>query len=383
MALIMLKNKNYLLQLSFLISLFLCNLISAQEVKNVFLENTEKENRFYEEAYLNIDNMLNDKQEYSFKNAVFGVENAYYQGKLDIPQLEREISFLKAFSGSILKSRELNYSESDKDNVSKYAAVFSIMCQSLPVMIKDTVVQYKPFNYDFEDVFGHKEISNLFVSKLLLTKKGNCNSMPYLYKILAEELGVDANLALAPNHVYIKHRIKTVGWYNTELTSGIFPEDGWLMASGYIHLDAIKNGVFMKALNNKESLALCLFDLAQAYNKSFPENDGSFVLKCTKRAVEVYPYFAKALILKAETHKKMFEKIMKEENLSTDNSENIKLALRNAKAKELFEIMRQEYGYIYEIGYRQMPEEMYLDWLVSLKMERSKYENKKLNNFVK
>lgn len=383
MALIMLKNNNYLLQLSFLISLFLCNLISAQEVKNVFLENTDKENRFYEEAYLNIDNMLNDKQEYSFKNAVFGVENAYYQGKLDIPQLEREISFLKAFSGSILKSRELNYSESDKDNVSKYAAVFSIMCQSLPVTIKDTVVQYKPFNYDFEDVFGHKEISNLFVSKLLLTKKGNCNSMPYLYKILAEELGIDANLALAPNHVYIKHRIKTVGWYNTELTSGIFPEDGWLMASGYIHLDAIKNGVFMKALNNKESLALCLFDLAQAYNKSFPENDGSFVLKCTKRAVEAYPYFAKALILKAETHKKMFEKVMKEDNLSTDNPKNIKLALRNPKAKELFEIMKKEYGYIYEIGYRQMPEEMYLDWLVSLKTERSKYENKKLNNFVK
>ncbi|WP_312171471.1 hypothetical protein [Chryseobacterium sp.] len=347
------------------------------------MENTDKENRFYEEAYQNIDNMLNDRQQYSFKNAVFGVENAYCQGKLDIPQLEREISFLKAFSGSILKSRELNYSEIDKDNVSKYAAVFSIMCQSLPVMIEDTVVQYKPFNYDFEDVFGHKDISNLFVSKLLLTKKGNCNSMPYLYKILAEELGVDANLALAPNHVYIKHRIKTVGWYNTELTSGIFPEDGWLMASGYIHLDAIKNGVFMKALNNKESLALCLFDLAQAYNKSFPENDGSFVLKCTQRAIDVYPYFAKALILKAETHKQMFEQVMKEENLSTDNPKNIKLALRNPKAKELFEIMNKEYGYIYEIGYRQMPEEMYLDWLVSLKTERSKYENKKLNNFVK
>jgi hypothetical protein len=58
--------------------------------------------------------------------------------------------------------------------------------------------------------------------------------MPYLYKILAEELGVDANLALAPNHVYIKHRIKAVGWYNTELTSGIFPEDGWLMASSEV-----------------------------------------------------------------------------------------------------------------------------------------------------
>ncbi len=30
-----------------------------------------------------------------------------------------------------------------------------------------------------------------------------------------------------------------------------------------------------------------------------------------------------------------------------------------------------------------MPEEMYLNWLVSLKTERNKFENKKLNTFNK
>ena len=39
------------------------------------------------------------------------------------------------------------------------------------------------------------------------------------------------------------------------------------MASGYIHTDAIRNGVYMKALNDKESIALCLVDLAQAVIK--------------------------------------------------------------------------------------------------------------------
>jgi hypothetical protein len=48
------------------------------------------------------------------------------------------------------------------------------------------------------------------------------------------------------------------------------------------------------------------------------------------------------------------------------------------------ELMTQEYGHIYDIGFRQMPEEMYLNWLVSLRTERDKYENKKLmNNFTK
>lgn len=343
---------------------------------------TAQNNQFYNEAYKTIDNMLEGRQKYSFKDAVFSVEEAYYQGKLDTIVINKELRFLKSFAESIIKSRQLTYKGSDKEKVNKYAALYSIMCQSLPVAVKDTVIQYKPFSYDFVDVFGHSDLPNLFVSKLLATKKGNCNSMPYLYKILAEELGVEANLALAPNHVYIKHNIKSIGWFNTELTSGIFPEDGWLMASGYIHLDAIRNGVFMKALDNKESLALCLFDLAQAYNRSFPKNDGEFVLKALNRALDIYPNFAKALILKAEFHKAQFEKLMERENLKTDKPENIKLVQQNPKAKELYELMQKEYGHIYDIGYRQMPEEMYLDWLVSLKTERNKYENKKLiNNF--
>lgn len=342
-------------------------------------------NQFYNDSYQTIDNMLTDKQPYSFKEAVFSVENAYYQGKLDTDKMNQEIAFLKKFANSILQSRDLTYKESDKDKVSKYATVYSIMCQTLPIKYKDTVIQYKPFTYDFTDVFGHNDITNLFVSKLLATKKGNCNSMPYLYKILTEEIGADANLALAPNHVYIKHNIKAGGWFNTELTSGVFPIDAWLTASGYIHLDAIKNGVFMKALNNKESLALCLFDLAQAYNRSFPGNDGEFVLKTLNRALEVYPNFAKALILKAETHKEQFTKLMNFHNLKSDNPQNLQIIQeKDPKAKELFDLMNKEYGHIYEIGYRQMPEEMYLDWLVSLRTEREKFEDKKLlDNFKK
>ena len=30
-----------------------------------------------------------------------------------------------------------------------------------------------------------------------------------------------------------------------------------------------------------------------------------------------------------------------------------------------------------------MPEEMYFNWLITLKTEKDKYENKKLNNFSK
>lgn len=332
-----------------------------------------QENRFYSDAYQILDNMLLEKQSYKFKEGVFAVENAYEQGKLDTVKLNQKVKFLANFCKRLTQNRELNYNERDKDKVSKYASVFTIMTQQIPVIVKSDTLKFKSFQYDFDDVFGHAELSNLFVSKLLNTHKGNCNSMPYLYKILAEELGVTANLALAPNHIYIKHNIKSIGWYNTELTSGIFPQDSWLMASGFIHLNAIQNGVFLKALNDKESLALLLTDLGNAYKRSFPDNDGSFPLKCAERAIQVHPYLANALLLQAETHKRQFQKMMKEQN-STD----IETTLKNPKANELFELMNKEYTHIHEIGYRTMPEEMYLDWLVSLKIERAKYEDTRM-----
>ncbi|WP_333621802.1 hypothetical protein [Sphingobacterium multivorum] len=68
-----------------------------------------QQNRFYDDAYLTIDNMLNDKQKYSFKTAVLNVENAYYQGKLDTTEVDRKIKFMANFSKTIVRNRDLTY----------------------------------------------------------------------------------------------------------------------------------------------------------------------------------------------------------------------------------------------------------------------------------
>lgn len=320
----------------------------------------------YEDSFQLLDDMLKNEKTYSFKKAVFSVENAYFNGKLDTVSLNKEIKLLTNLCHSLTEDRFLAYVENDKKDVNKWAAAYQVMCDSIPIAHNGKMYRYIPFSYDFDDVFGNQDISSMFVSKLLYTRKGNCHSLPYLYKILCEEQGTTAHLALAPNHIYIKHQNKANGWYNTELTSGIFPNDAWLMASGFIHVDAITNGVYMKALNNKESIALVLVDLANAYQSSFPNNDGSFILKCAEAAIEAYPNFATALILKAEVHKQQLEQ-------ETDIE----------KGSIALEALEKEYAHIHEIGYRFMPEQMYLNWLVSLKTERNKYENKKLNTFNK
>ena len=324
-----------------------------------FCATAQNQEKLFEQSYALLNSMLVDENNYSFKKAVFSVENAFFNDTLDTIYLNKQIKVLKNLSTAILNSKKLEYTERDKEVVNKRGSVFSIMCDSIPIIYKDTLYKIKPFSYDFNDVFGHKQRENLFVSKLLQTKKGNCHSLPYLYKIIAEEIGIEAHLALAPNHVYIKHKSLKDGWYNTELTSGIFPIDAWIMASGFVHIDAITNEVYMKALNNRESIALVLIDLADSYNSKFPKSDGTFILKCCETAIKEYPNFASALILRAETHKKQIAK-------ETDKE----------KHDDFFKELEKEYAFIHKIGYRNMPEDMYLNWLVSLKTERSKYQRK-------
>lgn len=329
----------------------------------------------YQQSFDIIVEMLEGKKPYSFKKAVFSVENAYKKGTLDTIALNDRIRSLAILAESILQSRDLDYQEKDNKNVSKYAALFSVIKDTIPVIDADgNEYVYMPFGYDFQDPFGYMDWENMFVSKLLETKKGNCRSLPYLYKILAEEIGVTAHLALSPNHTYIKHRSERDGWYNTELTSGIFPIDAWLMASGYIHTDAIRNGVYMKALDDKESLALCLVDLGTAYQKE-EFFDTEFIIKCADKALEYFPNCVNAMVLKTEAKGRKIELLL--QNRGKDFSD----VNDYADTKEILEEVRQDLIKIHELGYRQMPEEMYLEWLVSLYYERDKYQNKKINTF--
>ena len=313
----------------------------------------------YNFSFSSMQNMLAGKEQLSFKKAVFLTENAFSENQLDTAQFNKQISLLVTLCNGFQQANPIsNYTQKDKSTVALWGAVFKVMTDTVTILLPNGEKAYHlPFTYDFEDYFGEKDWSKMFVTKLLATHKGNCHSMPYLYKILCEELGVSANLALAPNHLYIKHRSEKTSWYNTELTSAAFPIDAWLMASGYIHLSAIQNSVYMKALTDKESIALCLIDLAEGYKRKTNGQDTDFILKCCDTALLHFPNCVNALILKAETLKQIFEK--------TQN-------------KQIFNELQELYLQIHDLGYRQMPKEMYLNWLMELRTEKDKYLNKSI-----
>lgn len=333
---------------------------------HIFAQNQIRQN--YKFAFFELQKMAKSNS-VNIKNAVFVTENAYFDNDLDSNVYNKSITKLVELIEAVSNSRELLYNGTDKEDIQKLGSIFTIMTDSIPLQIDSLIIAYHlPFIYDFNDIWGEKEWSNMFVTKLLATRKGNCHSLPFLYKILAEELGVEAHLALAPNHIYIKTKSEKFGWYNTELTSGMFPIDAWIMASGYIHLNAIQNQLYMSALDDKQSIAICMTDLAEGYARKTEFSDPDFIIMCCDTALSYFPNYVNAMLLKIKTRKYQFETELQKDEPNKE------------LADEYFNEMQTLASTLHQLGYRQMPKEMYLDWLISLKLEQDKYTNKQIMN---
>lgn len=115
----------------------------------------------------------------------------------------------------------------------------------------------RPFSYDMTDPEGTKLVNKLLPT-YLRTRKGNCVSMPILFVILADRLGLNATLSTAPRHVFVKYTDEAGKVWNIETTSGANPaRDEYIREKmGPFSDEAIANGVYMKTLSRKETLAV-------------------------------------------------------------------------------------------------------------------------------
>ncbi len=340
-------------------------LISAFLFNSSFLKATNNDSIdvVYKNAFIELQKMLSNVEPLNFKKAVFITENAYFNNALSYKDYNSYIQFLVSLSKAYRKANPLKkYFFADSNDVNISSSVFKILKDSLYDSKKQLIMP--PYTYDFEDSFGEKDWSKIFVVKLMETHTGNCHSLPFLYKILCEEQGVNAYLAYAPNHIYIKQRCKKDGWYNTELTSGVFPIDAWIIASGYVSTEAIKNSLYMDTLSQKQSISQCLVDLARGYQRLRKENYEPFVLECLNEAIKYSPNYVEGLIYKGETLKSIYEK--------TDSTQT-------EKKQELFNEMQKTFVRLVKLGYREIPEKNYKEWINSLTKNKESFQNKQIN----
>jgi regulator of sirC expression with transglutaminase-like and TPR domain len=143
------------------------------------------------------------------------------------------------------------------------------------------------FAYDLDDPLG-KNIKNKLLATYLATHKGNCVSMPLLVVILGQLIGLDARAATVPMHVFVKYRGDDGEYHNFEATSGGTKTDSSFREETPMTDKAIANGLYLRPLTRKETVALMMETLVEFY-KPQPEQRiqvADLILRTNPRAVD-------------------------------------------------------------------------------------------------
>lgn len=154
---------------------------------------------------------------------------------------------------------------------------------------------FRPFSYDFNDPFG-KDIRNKFVSTYLVSRKGNCVSMPVLFVILGQKLDLDVTLATAPEHVLVKYRGDDGQWLNVEATGGGFKRDSSYQRDTGISEKAMANHIYLRPLTKRESVAVMMSTMMEFY---VAKNQQTQRVALADLALEINPKDTVAMIHKA------------------------------------------------------------------------------------
>jgi len=200
------------------------------------LHSGDKVDKFVK-AYAELESMLNGKQKIDFLKAVWLVESAY----------DESLSW-EQFSGmfqegvQVISQLMIQDKLSPNDNLSKIMSIYKYMADTTKVYLraKEKNIISKPMLYDYEDFAAKKDITKVFVSKLLKTGTRQCMSLPMLYYLYAKAFKADAYLAFAPQHSYITFKDNLGNWQNIELTGRMFIATDFHWQSGFIDSEQVK-----------------------------------------------------------------------------------------------------------------------------------------------
>lgn len=327
---------------------------------------TQGTEHYYQTAGKLLD-MLNGKTPLNLKDAVFAVENAYFEGLLDKRKYEERISQMANIARLKAGQDGLNWNNPITKNIMLYRVMADTLNVKFPM--RERASTSFPMQYDFDDFRGENDFSKLFVTKLLSSHKGQCHSLPLLYLILCEKVGAEASLAFSPQHSYIKFKDKNNNWHNLELTQGMMTTDAFIVGSGFINAAAIKHGVYMQPQTKEQVIAHCLSDLASGYVHKYGYD--KFVIQCIDSALSYAPTNTTALAIKSNYHGIRLQYVA--DQIGRPPLDILKTQYPDAY--KLFEERNAIYRRLDEIGFVEMPKEVYESWLNSINEEKERREH--------
>lgn len=313
----------------------------------------------YKQSFQKITEMLKGKTKSSYADANYYLEAAYGDAYLTYKEFKSNIKESADFIKQWMQQKNIPFT-----NQNIHYAIQQFMGDTLTLKInsqdtKDrtqTTIYHFPFKYDYEDYDGEKDYRNYFSSKCLATGTGQCRSMPIVYLMLCEALGVDGYLSFAPYHSFIKFKNKDGKIINYEPTSHWTISDKWYQDNLGVGLMAKTTGIYLDTLNRKQAIANSLVDLAAAYMLNTPNADTTFILNCLNEAEKYFPkknnlhiYLAKSSLLYRQLERALRQKGLKDLNNLSRYPDTNRIYTRLLKNEES----------LARLGYQEMPREMY------------------------
>ncbi|RFM34770.1 hypothetical protein [Chitinophaga silvisoli] len=313
-----------------------------------------------------LKDMLTGKTQLSLANAYYIIEKAYGNVYLTKEQYDNIVAQSAAFIKTWMVQNKLNL----KDSYMVQYAIQRFMSEPLVISKivnhKDKgatmeVIQHEPFHYDYNDYTGTADYRNTFLTKCLATGFGQCGSMPAVYLLLAEAMGVKAYLSATPHHSFIKYPDNKGNIVNYEATTNWEISDKWYMDNMFISKDAIVSGIYLDTLNTRQIIANCIFDLAVEYVITDKTGDDTFLLNCLEAG---NPYFPQnnnltSLFLYSMHLKNELLRLMRSNHISSiDDIDNVPLA------QKYYQQYLKTEAHITTLGYRELPEGMYKELML-------------------
>ncbi len=123
----------------------------------------------------------------------------------------------------------------------------------------------RPWHYDFDHPRGDN-MADMLLPNYLETRKGQCVSMPLLFMFVAQKLGMEVALALAPNHTFVMLKNDNGAWLNLETTADGAPTRlETYQRQIPMSKRALDNGSYMRPLSKRETVASMSNELIQFY----------------------------------------------------------------------------------------------------------------------
>lgn len=307
-----------------------------------------------------IEAMLKGDKPLDYERAVFLTENSYYGNSLNYRDFKGFLDLYSKLAFELSKDFTLIVDPSERTNplVSKDSlaqniyrtsinnALFHLLTDTNVIELRNKKVTVPPFYYSYTDPLASKnwkysQVSNLYLDR---SRQGNCNALTTLFKLLSLRLNSNANLCITQGHIFLTHPDINGTYYNIELASKAFPGTGSIETITHTSDEAVRNGIAMRELDLKQSIGLCLLNLAKSYQHKFGTNDNQFVLDCAELIIKHDSKNLNAMLLKTE--------VLEERLLSK------KMNFGKLKTTQEFLAYENYVKILFQLGYREMPTEM-------------------------